>query len=171
MSSDFIERGIKAYIALGSNIEDRKHYLDQAVDALNGSAGIKVTALSSIYETEPVGYVDQAPFLNMVLALKTTMSAVQLLEVLLKVEKQFGRTRDIKWGPRTLDLDMLLFGKEEWSTPDLVVPHPRMHERAFVLVPFAEVLLAEGEPYFEFIAQQLEKLDGKEGVTIWKKAQ
>lgn len=169
--SDENEWKTKAYVAIGSNIENREFYLMQAISALGNHAKIEIAALSGIYETEPVGYVEQDSFLNMVIALYTTLRAEELLQVLLATEQQFGRTRDIRWGPRTLDLDMLLYGDERLSTPDLIIPHPRMHERAFVLVPLAEILQAEHEPLFEFIFAQLEKLEGKEGVVLWKKVQ
>ncbi|MFD0698938.1 2-amino-4-hydroxy-6-hydroxymethyldihydropteridine diphosphokinase [Paenibacillus sp. GCM10027628] len=164
-------QAITAYVALGSNIDDRELYLQQAIVALNEHAGIKVTAQSSIFETDPVGYVDQSAFLNMVIEISTTLPADELLTTMLAIEQRLGRTRDLRWGPRTIDLDMLLYGEERLSTPDLIIPHPRMHERAFVLVPLAEVLYNRQDAAFEFITAQLEKLEGKEGVVLWKKAQ
>ncbi|NEW09563.1 2-amino-4-hydroxy-6-hydroxymethyldihydropteridine diphosphokinase [Paenibacillus sp. SYP-B3998] len=171
MAADEQEQGITAYLALGSNIDNREFYLQQAIAELNEQDGITVTAVSSIYETEPVGYVDQSAFLNMVLEVRTVLSAEVLLSVMLAIENHLGRTRDLRWGPRTIDLDMLLYGEHRLTTPDLVVPHPRMHERAFVLVPLAEVLYNRQDAAFEFISAQLEKLEGKEGVVLWKKAQ
>ncbi|NQX70508.1 2-amino-4-hydroxy-6-hydroxymethyldihydropteridine diphosphokinase [Paenibacillus alba] len=171
MTADEREQGITAYVALGSNINDREHYLQNAIAALDQEAGITVTGLSSIYETEPVGYVDQSAFLNMVIQLRTNLSAEALLFTLLGIENRLGRTRDLRWGPRTIDLDLLLYGDEQLTTPDLIIPHPRMHERAFVLVPLTEVLYTRQDAAFEFISAHLEKLEGKEGVVLWKKAQ
>ncbi|UJF33092.1 2-amino-4-hydroxy-6-hydroxymethyldihydropteridine diphosphokinase [Paenibacillus hexagrammi] len=164
-------QAVTAYLALGSNIEDREAYLLQAIDRLHGHPHITVTAISGIYETEPVGYVDQSAFLNMVIEITTDLPAQELLTVMLAIEQQLGRTRDIRWGPRTIDLDMLMYGEEQIMTPDLIIPHPRMQERAFVLVPLSEVLSGRKQAAFEHINAQLMKLDGKEGITLWKKAQ
>ncbi|MBP1967250.1 2-amino-4-hydroxy-6-hydroxymethyldihydropteridine diphosphokinase [Paenibacillus aceris] len=164
-------RSIAAYVALGSNIDDREQYLQDAITALNRVSGIVVTGLSSIYETEPVGYVDQSAFLNMVVQIQTVIPAEELLFTLLTIENRLGRKRDVRWGPRTIDLDLLLYGDERLTTPDLIIPHPRMHERAFVLVPLSEVLYERQDAAFEFISAHLEKLEGKEGVVLWKKAQ
>lgn len=171
MTSEEQNQGITAYVALGSNIEDRDQHLQQAISLLHEQPGITVEACSSIYETEPVGYVDQSPFLNMVIELITELSAEELLVTMLAIENRLGRTRDVRWGPRTIDLDLLLYGEHSLTTPDLIIPHPRMHERAFVLVPLAEVLYKRQDAAFEFISAQLTKLDGKEGVVIWKKVQ
>ena len=130
-----------------------------------------MTGQSGIYETEPVGYVDQSAFLNMVIQIHTDLSPEALLVTLLAIENRLGRTRDLRWGPRTIDLDLLLYGDHQLTTPDLIIPHPRMHERAFVLVPLSEVLYARQDALFESISAHLEKLEGKEGVILWKKAQ
>ncbi|MDF2645172.1 2-amino-4-hydroxy-6-hydroxymethyldihydropteridine diphosphokinase [Paenibacillus sp. V4I3] len=171
MTAEEREQGTIAYVALGSNIDDREHYLQDAITALNQESGITVTGLSSIYETEPVGYVDQSAFLNMVIQIITVLPAEELLFTMLAIEKRLGRTRDLRWGPRTIDLDLLLYGDHQLTTPDLIIPHPRMHERAFVLVPLTEVLYKRQDAAFEFISAHLEKLEGKEGVILWKKAQ
>ncbi|MBA2940966.1 2-amino-4-hydroxy-6-hydroxymethyldihydropteridine diphosphokinase [Paenibacillus sp. CGMCC 1.16610] len=171
MTAEEQERNIAAYVALGSNINDREQYLQDAITALNQESGIVVTGLSSIYETEPVGYVDQSAFLNMVVQIQTVIPAEDLLFKLLAIENRLGRKRDVRWGPRTIDLDLLLYGDEQLTTPDLIIPHPRMHERAFVLVPLSEVLYERQDAAFEFISANLEKLEGKEGVVLWKKAQ
>jgi 2-amino-4-hydroxy-6-hydroxymethyldihydropteridine diphosphokinase len=160
-----------AYVALGSNIDDREHYLKQAIAALKEAEGIRVECCSSMYETEPVGYVDQAPFLNMVIALTTSLPAPDLLQTLLAIENRLGRTRDVRWGPRTLDLDLLMYGDDHIASPDLTVPHPRMYERAFVLVPLVEVLGKQKSTAFEPISNRLKDLEGKEGVHLWKKVQ
>ncbi len=130
---------IKAYIALGSNIEPRVDYLMKARELLNDSNEVKVVNASQLYLTEPVGYTDQAAFLNQVVAVETTLSAHALLQAIQGIEQQLGRKRDIRWGPRTIDLDILLYQDDRIASEDLVVPHPRMTERAFVLVPLSDI--------------------------------
>jgi 2-amino-4-hydroxy-6-hydroxymethyldihydropteridine diphosphokinase len=131
----------RAYVALGSNLGDRERTLLDAVEALRTEPQVDVAAVSGLIETDPVGMVDQPRFLNGVVALDTTLSARALLELLLDVERRFGRSREgvPAQGPRTLDLDLLLYGGEEIDEPGLQVPHPRMHERPFVLEPLAEI--------------------------------
>ena len=131
----------RAYIALGSNLGDREATIRGALDALADEPAIEVVAVSSLVDTEPVGIVDQPRFLNGAAALETELSAQDLLALLLDVERRFGRRREgvLPQGPRTLDLDLLLYGDEEIDEPGLRVPHPRLHERAFVLGPLAEV--------------------------------
>ena len=123
-----------AYISLGSNLGDREAMIRAAIEALPG-----VVAVSELRETEPVGLVDQPPFLNGVARLETELSARELLEALLAVERQLGRERRVRWGPRTIDLDLLLYGSETLEEPGLTVPHPRLHERRFALEPLAEL--------------------------------
>ena len=132
---------IRAYVALGSNLGDRTQTLLDAVDALRAEDGIEVAGVSSLIETDPVGFLDQPRFVNGVAALDTTLAARELLTLLLEVEQRFGRSRDAvpAQGPRTLDLDLLLYGDAELDEPGLQVPHPRLHERAFVLEPLAEL--------------------------------
>lgn len=129
----------RAYISIGSNIGERFQHLKNAVQSLHSHDGVSVLTISSIYETAPVGYTDQADFLNVVIAVETQLGAQQLLEKCQQIEQQLGRVRDIRWGPRTVDLDILLYNGEDIATENLVVPHPRMHERAFVLVPLLEI--------------------------------
>jgi len=130
-----------AYVALGSNLGDREGTLRAAVDALAATTGIEVVALSRLLDTAPVGNVDQPRFLNGAVALETELSARELLDVLLAIEQRFGREREgvPPQGPRTLDLDLLVYGDAEIDEPGLRVPHPRLHERAFVLKPLAEI--------------------------------
>lgn len=128
----------KAYIALGSNIEPRHFYLKEAVRQLAADT-VRLVRESSIYETDPVGYTDQSQFLNMVVEVDTELNPSQLLEVCQSIERSLGREREIRWGPRTVDLDILLYNDEIVETKQLTVPHPRMHERGFVLVPLAEI--------------------------------
>jgi len=131
----------RAYVAIGSNLGDREQTLLDAVEALRAEPGVVVVAVSSLVETDPVGFLDQPRFVNGVVALETTLPARALLELLLEVERRFGRIREgvPPQGPRTLDLDLLLYGDEEIDEPGLQVPHPRMHERPFVLGPLAEI--------------------------------
>jgi 2-amino-4-hydroxy-6-hydroxymethyldihydropteridine diphosphokinase len=131
----------RAYLALGSNLGDRRATIAAGLDDLAARAGIDLVEVSDLVETEPVGYLDQPRFLNGVAAVDTELSARELLAVLLEVEQRFGRTRDdaLPHGPRTLDLDLILYGDAEIDEPGLTVPHPRMHERAFVLAPLAEI--------------------------------
>jgi len=131
----------RAYVAIGSNLGDREATLRAALEALAGEPGIEVIAVSRLRETEPVGYLDQPRFLNGVAAVETELSARGLLDRLLAVEQRFGRNREDvpAQGPRTLDLDLLLYGNAEIDEPGLRVPHPRMHERRFVLEPLADL--------------------------------
>lgn len=138
-----------AYLALGGNLGDRRHYLSAAVLALNSEAGLRVEKISSVYETAPVGVVDQPDFYNLVVEVATTLTARELLARCLAIEKTLGRVRSERWGPRTIDLDVLWYDGSTLNEPELTLPHPRMKERAFVLVPLAEIaptLLLEGMP-------------------------
>ena len=130
----------RAYVALGANLGDREGTLLAAVDALAAEEGVDVVAVSALRETEPVGVGEQPRFLNGAVALDTTLAARELLELLLAIEQRFGRVRVAgEHGPRTLDLDLLLYGAEEIDEAGLTVPHPHLHERSFVLEPLAEL--------------------------------
>jgi 2-amino-4-hydroxy-6-hydroxymethyldihydropteridine diphosphokinase len=130
----------RAYVGLGANLGDRERTLRAAVEALAAEEGIEVVAVSTLRETEPVGVGEQPPFLNGAVELETTLTARELLDRLLAVEQGFGRVRIRgEHGPRTLDLDLLLYGDEVIDEPGLTVPHPRLHERRFVLEPLAEL--------------------------------
>ena len=120
----------EAYIALGANLGDREQTLLEALTLLNQHPYISVLRCSALYETEPVGYVDQPAFLNMAAAVATSLTPEQLLDELLSVENRLGRVRDIRWGPRTVDLDLLWMQGETRDTEMLQLPHPRMGERA-----------------------------------------
>lgn len=158
-----------AYISIGSNIGDRLCYLVEAVRALHSHKVVTVTAASSIYETAPVGFTNQADFLNMVISVETDLSARGLLEVCQKIEHELGRTRDIRWGPRTVDLDILLYNNDKIETENLFVPHPRMHERAFVLIPLLEIAPLAAHPTAEAKLFAEEAAVRDEGVILWKK--
>ncbi|MCX5515273.1 2-amino-4-hydroxy-6-hydroxymethyldihydropteridine diphosphokinase [Kaistia algarum] len=129
----------EAFLGLGGNLGDRAATLAAATDDLRTAEGVRVTHVSSLYETPPWGPVPQGPYLNACVAIETTLSARALLDLCLAIEKRHGRERLVRWGPRTLDIDLLLYGRETIDEPGLIVPHPRMAERAFVLVPLAEI--------------------------------
>ncbi len=131
--------GVRAYIGLGSNLADREGTIEEAVGLLRAEPGIEVVSVSSLRETEPWGRVAQPAFLNGAVALETTLEPRALRGVLLDVERRLGRVRDERWGPRTIDLDLLLYGDVVLDEPGLTVPHPLLHERAFVLEPLQEL--------------------------------
>ena len=149
-----------AYIGVGSNLGDREATMRAALEALDASPGIRVVAVSSFLETEPLGFLDQPRFLNAAAAVETDLDARGLLEALLAVERDLGRTRDgPRYGPRTIDLDLLLFGDDRLDEPGLTVPHPRLHERMFVLGPLAELdpgLVVPGVGPLESLRRNLE---------------
>ena len=131
---------VRAYVGLGSNMGDRERMLWSAVHMLAFNPEVDVVAVSSIRETEPVGIADQPRFLNAAAAIETELESRALLELLLSIERELGRTRDgPRFGPRTIDIDLLLYGDEIVDEPGLTVPHPRLHERRFVLEPLAEL--------------------------------
>jgi 2-amino-4-hydroxy-6-hydroxymethyldihydropteridine diphosphokinase len=124
----------RAYVGVGANLGDRERTIRAAIDALPG-----VAAVSTLRETDPVGVTGQPPFLNGAVALDTAMTARELLGGLLAIEQALGRERRERWGPRTIDLDLLVYGDEAIDEPGLTVPHPRVHERRFALEPLAEL--------------------------------
>ncbi|MET3576254.1 2-amino-4-hydroxy-6-hydroxymethyldihydropteridine diphosphokinase [Bhargavaea ullalensis] len=128
-----------AYLSIGTNMGDRETHLREAVRMLGDLPSTRVDGVSSIYETDPVGFEEQPAFLNMAVRLKTELAAEELLGECQRIESELGRVRTVRWGPRTADLDILLFNDEGVQTEKLTVPHPRMHERAFVLVPLLEL--------------------------------
>lgn len=127
------------YVGIGSNIGDRRSLIDRAIADLRGSEGIKVLRVSSIYETDPVSDIPQGKFLNGVIEMETDLTPALLLKELNRIEKKLGRKRSVKNTPRTMDLDILYYGDEKISTKDLIIPHPRMHEREFVLKGLREL--------------------------------
>jgi 2-amino-4-hydroxy-6-hydroxymethyldihydropteridine diphosphokinase len=128
-----------AYVGLGANIGPREVTLLRAVELLGESEGVDVIAVSQLRETEPVGVVDQPRFLNGAARVETTLPPRALLDLLLEIERSLGRIRGERWGPRTVDLDLLVYGSEQIDEPGLRVPHPRLHERRFALEPLAEL--------------------------------
>ncbi|MFZ4585152.1 MAG: 2-amino-4-hydroxy-6-hydroxymethyldihydropteridine diphosphokinase [Acidimicrobiia bacterium] len=128
----------RAFVAIGSNLGDRVAHLQAAVDGLRATPGVSVLAISPIYETDPVG-PPQPDYYNAVVALDATCGAIDLLRCCLAIEDSVHRVREERWGPRTLDCDVLLFGDEVHDTAELTVPHPRLWERPFVTVPLTDV--------------------------------
>ena len=150
----------RAYVGLGANLGDREGALRAALAGLDANEGIEVAAVSTFRETDPVDYLDQPRFLNAAAALETTLAPRELLDALLEVERSLGRTREgPRFGPRTIDLDLLLYGDESFDEPGLTVPHPRLHGRAFVLEPLAELdpdLIVPGHGSLETLLRNLE---------------
>ena len=153
---------MRAYVGLGSNLGEREATLWKALEGLGATEGIEVLGISSFRETDPVGVVDQPRFVNAAVALETSLRPRELLERLLDVERSLGRDRAVeeRWGPRTLDLDLLLYGGESIDEPGLEVPHPRLAERAFVLEPLLELdpdlRLPDGRPLRDLYGPGLE---------------
>ncbi|MDN7243837.1 2-amino-4-hydroxy-6-hydroxymethyldihydropteridine diphosphokinase [Planococcus sp. N028] len=147
-----------SYLSLGSNMGDRLDMLQQAVRLLMEHPAIEVAGISSLYETDPVGFTEQASFLNMAVHIKTTLTALELLDVCQSIEQRLDRKRIVRWGPRTIDLDILLYNEEHIETERLVVPHPRMQERSFVLIPLLELT-----PTLEGFGKP-----DSQGVHLWK---
>lgn len=158
-----------AYIAVGSNLGDRLANLKNALVLLNQEAKIRVVNVSSIYETDPVGFEDQGPFLNIVIQVETGLEPQDLLKSCLEIELVLGRKREIRWGPRTLDLDILLYNQENIETDELIIPHPRMYNRAFVMIPLLEIIKNTAIPMVEQPEKTwVENLPDRKGVRIWK---
>jgi 2-amino-4-hydroxy-6-hydroxymethyldihydropteridine diphosphokinase len=142
------------YLSLGSNVGDRDENLRMAIVALR-NAGVRVTKVSSFYETEPLDYLEQAWFLNCAIEGETNISAEELLRALRGIETRMGSKKLIAKGPRLIDIDILLFGMETIDMPELQVPHPRMHLRRFVLVPLAEIAPKFKHPAWKMTASEL----------------
>jgi len=146
----------EAYVGLGSNIEPRDKYIERALNLLSGHARIEVQKVSSIYETEAVGGPSgQKKYLNAVCRIRTDLAPEALLDVLQDIEQQLGRKRQVRWGPRTIDLDILLFGQQIIATDRLVVPHALMHQRRFVMQGLAEIAPEAMHPILQMSAQTI----------------
>ena len=144
----------KIYLSLGSNVGDRAKNLTMAISLLK-DAGIQVVKVSSIYETEPVGYFEQEWFLNLVIEGETELGAAQLLRALRGIETRMGSKKPFANGPRLIDLDILLYADESINSPELIVPHPRMLQRKFVLAPLAEIAPKLQHPSWPATAKQM----------------
>jgi 2-amino-4-hydroxy-6-hydroxymethyldihydropteridine diphosphokinase len=129
----------RAYVGLGANLGSREETLRRALELLGDADGVEVVAVSELRETDPVGVVDQPLFLNGAVEVDTTRTPRELLDLLLEIERSLGRVREERWGPRTVDLDLLVYGDEDVDEPGLRVPHPHLHERRFVLEPLADL--------------------------------
>ncbi len=130
----------KAYLGLGSNLGDRRANILSAIERLNGLRGVTVLRAASLYESAPVGFTDQPRFLNTAIEIETAMPPLELLAAAQSVEQDLGRVRTVRWGPRTIDIDILLYDGVTMDDPALTIPHPRITERAFVLLPLAELI-------------------------------
>jgi len=152
-----------AYIGLGSNLGDRRGALERAIAALSAAPGVIVQRVSSFHETEPVGGPPgQGMFLNAAAVLETTLDPLRLLHVLQEIEAQSGRRRTVRWGERTLDLDLLLYADQIVEQPELTIPHPRLSVRRFVLEPLVEVAPEAVDPVTKrTIAELLADLNGQ----------
>lgn len=153
-----------AYIGLGSNIGDREQNLRKAVSMLGEAQGVEVARLSRIYETTPVGDVEQGDFLNAVVEIETNLAPPQLLKLTKSIEERGHRVRTVHWGPRTIDLDILLYDDVEMNEPHLNLPHPEVSKRAFVLVPLAELAPEKRLPNGKTIRALLDDLGEVDGV-------
>ncbi len=154
---------------MGSNIEIREDHLLLGLKELDNDKQITVKNVSSIYETVPVGYLEQQDFLNMVVEISTTYTPEQLIKITQKIESKAKRNTPVRWGPRTLDLDILLYNQENIKMEDLTIPHPRMSERSFVIVPLMEInpqLILPHEQ--KTVSEIYRRLLDKEGVRVWK---
>ena len=155
------------YIGFGSNIDNRLNYITQALQLLLEPDSVSLIQISSLYETEPVGYEEQDWFLNGVVAVETDLLLHQLLALLKKIEREVGREHRGRWGPREIDLDLLIYDQCCINTPDLIVPHPEMHQRSFVLVPFAEIAPDVLHPIFgQNIRTLLSNLNDEKAVKL-----
>ncbi|MDQ2086379.1 2-amino-4-hydroxy-6-hydroxymethyldihydropteridine diphosphokinase [Herbivorax sp. ANBcel31] len=156
------------FLSLGSNMGNRERYLKEAIREISHLDNVKVDKASNIYETEPVGYTDQECFLNMAVSIYTELNAETLLGQLQRIENFLDRKRIVKWGPRTIDIDILLFDLVRLNLEHLKIPHPLMFERAFVLIPLREIY--HGNEVFGIdIEKVINNCDDKEGIKYYKK--
>ena len=155
----------RGFLGLGTNVGKRRENLRRALAELAKCGKIEVSRISSVYQSAPWGVTEQPDFLNLVVEIETELAARELLEIVKEIERQMGRQAGPRWGPRLIDIDILLLGEEQVTEADLVVPHPRLLERAFVLVPLAELapeLMVGGERAAEVAARlaKEQRIDG-----------
>ncbi len=156
----------KVFISLGSNIGNRLKNLREGVERIGKIEGVEIVRKSSIYETEPMGNVNQDPFLNMVIEIETEIHPFELMDMLLKIEDEMGRKREVRWGPRNIDIDMLLYNGVVIESEILTVPHPRMEERNFIITPLKEIM---GDDFYKIIEEHGLNIDNAKGwVNIYK---
>lgn len=156
-----------AFLGLGSNLGDRRRWMARAVARLQAHPQITLKACSSLYANPPVGYQAQPDFLNAVVEVETSLTPAALLETALEVERCLGRERHLRWGPRNIDIDLLLYDDVEVAEPHLTVPHPRLQERAFVLVPLAEIAPDLRLPDGRSARQAAEEVEGHADLSIY----
>lgn len=157
---------VKAYLSLGSNIGNRADFLSKAIKELDSHQEISVTKISSLYETTPVGFLDQQNFLNIVAEINTTLSPLELLSFNQKIEKKLNRIKEIHWGPRTIDIDIVTYGDEIIESEKLTIPHKEAINRAFVLIPLAEITNNDFSINTKKIKEILKKIPHDKN-TIW----
>ena len=146
---------VVAYIGLGSNVGDRAGNISRAIEAIGSSARVRVISSSNLYQTSPVGPADQPDFINAAIAVRTTLSARRLLWLLQSIESKMGRVRTRRWGPRIIDLDILLYADDVVAEPGLTIPHPRMHLRWFALAPLAQIAPSARHPLLDATVAEL----------------
>ncbi len=156
-----------AYIGLGSNMGDKEAHIRQAVEMVANIPGVNVTGVAPLYKTAPIGLTRQDWFLNTVAEISTDLAPLPLLHNLQEIENNMGRVRTIRWGPRIIDLDLLLYGQDYINLPELIVPHPRMAERAFVLVPLFRLKQDIVIPGLGKVSELAAELAGKQQVTLY----
>jgi len=140
--------GVISFVGIGSNMSDPARRCMEAIECISLLSGVKVLRQSSLYRTEPVGFLEQEWFINAVIEIRTVLAAHELAVAMQSVEEEMGRERDLKWGPRVIDLDILLYGQDVIQDEDLVIPHPEFHKRRFVLVPLCEIASYVIHPVF-----------------------
>jgi 2-amino-4-hydroxy-6-hydroxymethyldihydropteridine diphosphokinase len=157
-----VARVHQAFVGLGSNLQDPAQQVRAALAALSTLPGTQVARHSGLYRSKPVGYAEQPDFVNAVAELRTQLQPAPLLQELLRLEQRHGRVRGVRNGPRTLDLDLLLYEARELNEPELTLPHPRMHSRAFVLLPLAEIAPQASIPGRGRVADLVQTLDTRD---------
>lgn len=159
---------VTAYLGLGSNVGDREANINKALAELARSGRIGLRRVSSIYETKPVGIENQPDFLNAAAEIETELAPKDLLATIREVERRTGRQKTFKWGPRAIDIDILLYGDERRIEENLEIPHPEMHRRAFVLTPLAEIAPEVVHPVLGLMVRQLSADVGSKGVRRYR---
>lgn len=158
----------RVFLGLGSNLGDRYDNLQQAIRLISSIPEINLVKSSSIYETKPFGYLEQPNFLNMVIEINTSLKADELLKTILNIEKDIGRIREKRWGPRIIDIDILLYGNDSIDSEDLKVPHPYICERLFVLIPLKEIYNGRIPNSSQSIEKMINDLDNNKGEDVVK---